>query len=788
MLGSILVNIAFVTCLASIVSNLVYRWRRNQTVLVSARALYLITVVTLIATAAFFLSLILNHQFQYTYVWSYSSRELPLPLLVSTFYAGQEGSFMLWTLYTSIIGIFLLRNSSKNGYEPEVMSVYGLILLALIVMITVKSPFKLVWDSFPGQINAGFVPADGRGLNPLLQNYWMVIHPQVLFSGFASMAVPYAYVVAALMRKDYVNWVKPATPWLVLGCLILGTGIMLGGFWAYETLGWGGYWGWDPVENSSLVPWLFGVAGLHTILTQRKTGRFVRTSFILTMCTFLMVVYSTFLTRSGVLGDTSVHSFVDPGMLVYWLLVGMIVLFFGLGIGMLALRWKELPKPKTPHSYYSREFAIFLGSLTIVATAILVIVGTSSPLITDILYGKKSAVDTSYYSSTAIPLGIIIGLLSGIGQLLWWTRSRKSEVLRSLIGPVVLALVASIVISLLSGAAFLVSVFLFAAVFSLTANLAVGWRIVKGNPKFAGGAIAHVGLAVMFLGFVASSNFQDKRTVSLEQNKPQTVLGYQLTYTGYHSIGKDKYAFDVVASKDGESFSISPVMYYSKYNDGLMRNPDIRNLYSHDFYLAPLSLEQPSSVTNAGVTSVSLKLGEEKTVGELKVKFEDFDFPENQREAMMEGKDVEIGARLLVSEIEKRKPPIEIVPKKVMRKGQMTDQPATYATNYQVTLDAMRPDQEHRENSTIDVSVKDLVIAQAAEQAEAGKSDTLIAEATIKPFINLVWSGLIILLIGFVVTIVRRFQEAKTPVPERKQEEAEQESLEPSIVLDQVAQ
>jgi cytochrome c-type biogenesis protein CcmF len=785
MLGSILVHVAFVTCLASIVSNLLYRSRKTQGFLLSARALYLMTVVTILATAAFFLSLILTHQFQYTYVWSYSSRDLSLPLLVSTFYAGQEGSFMLWTLYTSIIGIFLLRNSSKNGYEPEVMSVYGLVLLALIVMITVKSPFKLVWDSFPGQISKGFVPADGRGLNPLLQNYWMVIHPQVLFSGFASMAVPYAYVIAALMRKDYLNWVKPATPWLVLGCLILGTGIMLGGFWAYETLGWGGYWGWDPVENSSLVPWLFGVAGLHTILTQRKTGRFARTSFILTMFTFLMVVYSTFLTRSGVLGDTSVHSFVDPGMLVYWLLVGMIVLFFGLGIVMLALRWKDLPRPKTPHSYFSREFAIFLGSLTIVATAILVIVGTSSPLITDLLYGKKSAVDTSYYSTTAIPLGIIIALLTGVGQLLWWSRSKEKEVLRSLIGPAVISAAAALAMVVVSGADMLVGVFLFSAVFALTANLQVGWRIVKGNPKFAGGAIAHIGLAVMFLGFVASSKFQDKRTVSLEQNKPQTVMGYQLTYVGYRTVGNEKYAFDVLATKDGQSFRISPVMYYSKYNDGLMRNPDIRNLYSHDFYLAPLSLEQPSSVTNAGVTSVDLKLGEEKTVGELKVKFEDFDFPENQREAMMEGKDVEIGARLLVSEIEKRKPPVEVVPKKAMHQGQMTDEPVTYANNYQINLDALRPDQENRDNSRITVSVKDLVVAQAAEQAEAGKADTLIAEATVKPFINLVWSGLIILLVGFGVTIVRRFQEARTPAAVRQREGAGAEVLEPSVVLDE---
>jgi cytochrome c-type biogenesis protein CcmF len=146
---------------------------------------------------------------------------------------------MLWTMYTSLIGIFLVLHSRSKGYEPEVMTFFGLIELALLLMLIVKDPFLYVWESWPGQVATGFVPVNGRGLNPLLQNYWMVIHPQVLFSGFSSMGVPYAYAMAALLKRDYRNWIRPATPWLVLGATILGTGIMMGGFWAYETLGWG---------------------------------------------------------------------------------------------------------------------------------------------------------------------------------------------------------------------------------------------------------------------------------------------------------------------------------------------------------------------------------------------------------------------------------------------------------------------------------------------------------------------------------------------------------------------
>lgn len=332
------------------------------------------------------LYLILNHQFQYKYVWEYSSTTLPLPLLMSTFYAGQEGSFMLWALYTSVIGIVLMLYSSRRDYEAEAMSVYSLILSFLLLMLVVKNPFTFIWDCFPADlIKSGAIPGgitnvvvldavkgiwaqypiEGRGLNPLIQNYWMVIHPQILFTGFSSMAVPYTLAVAALWKRDYDSWIRVATPWAVFGSMVLGTGIIMGGYWAYETLGWGGFWGWDPVENSSLIPWLLCVASIHTALNQRKSGAFVRTNFVLSLLTFIMALYGTFLTRSGVLGDTSVHSFVDPGMWVYWLLLAFIAVFSGIGFGIFFVRMKEMQKVPVKHSYFSREFALFLGAFTI---------------------------------------------------------------------------------------------------------------------------------------------------------------------------------------------------------------------------------------------------------------------------------------------------------------------------------------------------------------------------------------------------------------------------------------
>jgi cytochrome c-type biogenesis protein CcmF len=759
MLGEILVWTAAGACLTAVLAYFFHHQFGSPVFLRTGRWAFIVAVTGVIGTAAFLLHLILSHQFQYTYVWSYSSRELPTPLLISTLYAGQEGSFMLWTLYTSIIGLFLLRYTAKMRYEVHVMGVYGLIMLMLLVMLILKSPFRLVWESWPGEVKPGFVPPNGRGLNPLLQNYWMVIHPQVLFSGFAAMAVPYAFAIAALMKRDYQQWIKPATPWMMFAGLVLGTGIMMGGFWAYETLGWGGYWGWDPVENSSLVPWLVCIAGIHTILSQRKSGGFVRTNLILGMLCFLMVLYSTFLTRSGVLGDTSVHSFVDPGMVVYWFLIAIIVLFFALGVGLLVARWKEIPRARIPHTLYSREFALFLGATTLVAIAILVTLGTSSPIVTDILNGKKSAIDIDYYARTITPLGVLIGVLSGLGQLLWWTRSDRAELLRVLRVPVLLAVLTTLILVAFGLRGILGVLFVLGASFALFANIQVGIRVFKGNPKLMGGAVAHVGLAIMFLGFLASSEYDVQQTVSLSQGTPVDALGYRLTYLGYRPLENEKYAFHVRVEKGEKQYQVAPVMYHSTYNDGLMRNPDVLNLISSDFYLAPLSLEQPGQDSVAGMERATFHVGETRTLAELTVTFLGFRLPEMHQAEMMEGKEIRIGARFSVAR--NGGSALVVEPARLLKGGEAREAPAMFENRYQFLITAMSPDREARQNSTVEIGVLDQLTAAAG----TGAPDILVAEASIKPYINLVWAGLIILLAGFVVTVFRRAQEASLKRP-----------------------
>lgn len=773
MVGSIIVKISFAASVFSMLCYLYSFRRKTEAYVPLARAGFHIAVLGVLLSSALLLYFILTHQFQYTYVWNYSSTDLPLPLLISTFYAGQEGSFTLWTLYTVILGIFVMQYSMRKGYEREVMLVYSLILSFLVLMLVVKNPFAYIWETFPDElVHTGPVPpnvvnyvwlnqakniwaqypVEGKGLNPLLQNYWMVIHPQILFIGFTAMSIPYTFAVAALLRRDYQTWVKVAKPWTVFAAGVLGTGIMLGGFWAYETLGWGGFWGWDPVENSSLIPWLFAVAAIHTMMAQRRSGTFVKTNLVLAMCSFVFVLYSTFLTRSGVLGDTSVHSFVDPGMWAYWLLLGCIILFSALGFVLLFLRIREMPKVPVEHSLVSREFALFLGASAVVVVAIFVTIGTSSPIITGLLQGKKSAVDPSFYVTTTLPFGIVIAILSGIGQLLWWKVSNTAALLKSLLYPLVAAGVFTAGLIIYGMRDLWIIVFTFGSAFSLFVNLLVGYRIFKGNPKFAGGVVAHVGLALMFLGFVSSARYDDKATVSLEKGKPMEILnGYRITYLGYHSLERERYAFNVHVEKDGHQFTVSPIMYYSDFTQGLMRNPDIVNLVWKDFYVSPLSLEVPKE--NSGRQETFTK-GEVKPIGKVMVKFVDFDFSDMEKGKMATGESFTIGALFEVEKNGKK----ENVQLKMVSAGGGVEYPSekSFLSALEFRIVKLLPNREDPSKSQIEVSIFD------PDQKQVGPdTETLIVEASVKPFINLVWVGTLTMLVGFIVTIIRRTQEAR---------------------------
>ena len=668
MFGAAFVLTGFLAVLCSALFYIRYQYAPTDRVLLAARMGFILAVITQTAASNILLYLILTHQFQYTYVWSFSSTTLSLPLLISTFYAGQEGSFMLWTLFLALIGIVLLRYTAKRGFEAPVMAVFSLILSFLFFMSVVKNPFTYIWETYPleiikhGAVPSGIlhmiwldqakgiwahIPALGRGLNPLLQNYWMVIHPQILFLGFSSMAVPFSFAVGGLWKKEYTAWSRIAVPWTVFGAMVLGSGIILGGYWAYETLGWGGFWGWDPVENSSLIPWLVCVASIHMMLVQRQSGAFVRMNFIFCMLPFMMVLYSTFLTRSGVLGDTSVHSFVDPGKWAYWLLLAFIFVFTVLGFGIFFKRMKEIPRVVVQHSLISREYVLFLGACALTSMALLVAIGTSSPIITSMINGKPSAMDMSYYVNTVLPFGIVITFLSAFAQFLWRKNTKSKPLLKQLALPAVLALIPTALVLFMGREAFLLHLFVYSASFSLCSNLQVVYEIRQGNPHLGGGAIAHIGIALMCIGFVTSAQYSQKKIVHLEHNKPLKSLGYEMTYRGFFLRDDGKYAFTVDVEQGGRKDSAAPTMYYSEQTQSVIRNPDIINFLRRDLYIEPLMLEDTSGGAEKQLTLPKDVLQEFEG---LKLKFTGFEFSEEQRSAMMEGKPFELYAFMCVFE------------------------------------------------------------------------------------------------------------------------------------------
>ncbi|WP_034923301.1 cytochrome c biogenesis protein CcsA, partial [Candidatus Accumulibacter vicinus] len=330
-----------------------------------------------------------NHYFEYHYAYSHSDKKLPAHYLISTFWNGQEGSFLLWMFWHAVLGIvIILTNKFWEGPVMTVFSVVQAFLTSMILGVVLpglelkigSSPFILLRDAMPDPIftvQPDFIPQDGAGLNPLLQNYWMVIHPPTLFLGFAATLVPFSFCMAGLWLKRYREWVRPALPWSLFAGAILGLGILMGGYWAYETLNFGGYWNWDPVENAVYVPWLILIASIHTMITYKNSETALKASIILVISVFILILYSTFLTRSGVLGDASVHSFTDLGLSGQLLLY--LLFFLVAAIALAIIRWREIPTSKTEISTYSREFWIFIGATVLCLMGFQVLVPTSFP-------------------------------------------------------------------------------------------------------------------------------------------------------------------------------------------------------------------------------------------------------------------------------------------------------------------------------------------------------------------------------------------------------------------------
>lgn len=803
MVGNILITFALIASVFSIIMYyLTYKGYSNT--LKFARIGYHASTISVIAASAYLLNALLSHQYQFKYVYNYSNSDLSLGMLISTFWAGQEGSFMLWLLLTAIAGLVLLEYTSKRGdLESRVMMIFTLALSFLLIMVSpgLKNPFAFIWSeptfidiknlnqaylSFPfiqdfmfsdggsgqnlvkideqlvGLLASSGVTIDqfiafGKGLNPLLNNFWMQIHPPMLFVGFSMSTVPFAFAFAALIKNDYRDWVKQSLPWLLSGMMILGLAIMLGGYWAYSILGWGGYWGWDPVENSSLVPWIIGVAAIHTMLVQNKTqsgggaGRFVKTNLILSILTYLLVLYSTFLTRSGILGEASVHSFVAPGMMVYTLLVLFIGTFTVLGFGGIIYRWKYLEKTFTAEeNVLSKELALFTGAVALIASAIIVIAGTSAPI-----FG--SAVELSFYNELTLPIAIIMGILNGLSMLLRWKKTTDKTLMESLKIPLIITLVLSILVVLVGGITdFMAILFTVSAVFMLVINIDMVRKIVKGKKLFIGAYVAHTGIALFMLGVIATGWFSIEKQVELEEGITKSVLGYDLTFTGYTPINNgEKYEFNIDVAKGGSSDVVSPVMYISSFNNSLMRDPDILKMFTKDFYVSPVSYEdgKQNNHDHSNNSKVTISKGQTTEFNNSKIIFTKFNFPSDAMAAMQSGKDFFIGAQL---EIDYNGKKYAVEPKMESRGGERS-YVGVQIEEANLNIEMLNLDA----GGSVELSLSEITADGSIEpQQTEAVLGSLWIDVSIKPFIALIWIGTLTMVLGFIISVVRRTKEA----------------------------
>ena len=539
------------------------------------RGAFLVHGAAVLAVVGCLFNIIHAHRYEYYYAWSHSSNHLPVQYMISCFWEGQEGSFLLWIFWHVVLGLALMRFAKK--WEAPVLAIFATVqafLMSMILGVVVggvkvgSSPFILLRDFLTDlpvwKTNPDFVPKDGTGLNALLQSYWMVIHPPTLFLGFALALVPFAYAMAGLWKKELTTWVKPALPWTALGGAVLGVGIMMGAYWAYETLNFGGMWNWDPVENAVFIPWLVLIAALHGMVLwqRRRTG--LRSAFVLVVATFVLVLYATFLTRSGVLGNASVHSFTDLG------LSGQLIIylaFFTLGaIALLVSRWKSIPASQKELDMYSPELWVFVGATVLCLSAFQVMATTSIPVYNAFLgfIGIKSnmalpADQVHHYTRIQLWFGVAIGIISGIAQLLWWQRNTRDSVLNALSLPAMLALLGTALVVLLvryfgHTVTLPYVVLLLAGLFGVIANGISLLGLWRRGVQLSGGAVAHLGIALMLLGMLGSSGYSSVisrntsgRLISREmndadnadnvllwRNETGTMNGYNVTYTGQY--------------------------------------------------------------------------------------------------------------------------------------------------------------------------------------------------------------------------------------------------------------
>ncbi|MFI5235699.1 MAG: heme lyase CcmF/NrfE family subunit [Gemmatimonadales bacterium] len=583
------------------------RWRSRPELVASIRGAVFAGFGLLLVAAACLWQLLAAHDFNVEYVAAYTSRNLPSYFLISAFWAGQKGSLLLWGIVLSLFASLAQWLTAKRYSDmlPYVAGVTCTVLVFFVmVMVTSANPFERL----------GYTPVDGRGLNPQLQHPAMIIHPPMLYLGYISAVIPFAFAIAALLsRRLDTGWIHAIRKWTLVSWLFLSVGITLGMWWAYTELGWGGYWSWDPVENASFLPWLTMTAFLHSVMIQEKRGMLKRWNLSLIISTFLLTIFGTFLTRSGVIA--SVHSFTQSGV-GYWFLGFLLVAAVG-SFTLLYTRWPLLEPEVQLESLASREAAFLFNNLLLVGIAFSVLWGTIFPILSELFRGTKITVGPPFFNRVNGPLGLLLLALTGIGPLIAWRKASTANLKRQFIWPVAAFVIvfAGLAVAGVRDLSPLMAWALAGFVLgTISQEFVRGTRarrrmykegtgtalmhLVARNRRRYGGYLVHLAILTYFVAF-AGTAFRRDLQVSLKPGESVTMqspFGHTYTFTHlgisqYDALNRSVSAATVSVSMDGKSLGVLK-SEKRQYVDGLGRptfNPSteiaLRSTVQEDLYL-----------------------------------------------------------------------------------------------------------------------------------------------------------------------------------------------------------
>src|SRR5690349_4591037 len=601
-IGALAVLLAFCLAIYAIIGSITGKLKRNPFLIVSGeRAVYGVWFLVTLASAIL-VSALLTGDFRFSYVAENSNRAMPAIYKLTAWWGGQAGSLLLWSwLLSTYAAVVIFTNRRKHrDFMPYVVAVLSTVQAFFLILNTfVVSPFEML--AVDKAITA--VP-DGNGLNPLLQYPAMAIHPPMLYLGYVGFAVPFAFAIGSLItRQPGDGWIHTTRRWTMVTWLFQSCGIVLGAGWAYHVLGWGGYWGWDPVENASLLPWLGGTAFLHSVMMQEKKGMMKVWNMVLVSATFFLCIFGTFLTRSGVVN--SVHAFASGPIGKYF--VGFLAIGIAATIYLILDRLDYLKSEAQLEAIISRESSFLFNNLVLLASCFAVLWGTLFPVISEAVSGEKISLDKAWFNQLMIPIGLFLLVLTGVGPLFAWRRTSTESLRRNFAWPGIASLV--LVMALIAagmrdfyalisfGFCLFVAITIILEFFKGAKQIAAKSQmnfaravveLTHRNTRRYGGYVVHMGIVLMFVGFTGAA-FNQSRVDEMKAGDSVRLGAYQLQVKATHEGENDNYLWQnasVDVSRNGKYLkTLTPESRMFKASRQPTHEVAVRPRLNEDLYL-----------------------------------------------------------------------------------------------------------------------------------------------------------------------------------------------------------